>query len=231
MAVGDRRVAAAAEVPGPQELGGDPGGAPALAAVGGAHDRHPAADIVVGGGHRDQRVAGVVGDRGLVLGQRRVGVVVHLDIRQRRRGRGAAGPQAPGLGGDGGRARHRPHAGRNATREPLGVQHPPWSRPAGRRSGGPTAASMAAIVARANRMTRVRFTDLLLEPKEDRPIAVGVGGARAPASPAPYGLSHGIFARTATRFAPATSLRGRASHPRRFNLRRTVLTASCDATV
>ena len=73
---------------------------------------------------------------------------------------------------------------------------------------GAAAASVATIVARANKMTRVRFTDMLLEPKEDRPIAVGVGGARAPASPAPYGLSHGIFARTATRFAPAPSQKG-----------------------
>ena len=48
---------------------------------------------------------------------------------------------------------------------------------------GAAAASMATIVARANKMTRVRFTDMLLEPKEDRPITVGVGGARAPATP------------------------------------------------
>jgi hypothetical protein len=72
VAVGDRRVAAVTEVPGPHELGGDPGGAPAPAAVAGPHDRHAAADVVVGGGHGDQRVAGVVGDRGLVLRQRRV---------------------------------------------------------------------------------------------------------------------------------------------------------------
>ena len=73
---------------------------------------------------------------------------------------------------------------------------------------GAAIAPMAAIVVRMSRMTRVRFTDMLLEPKEDRPIIDGVGGARAPASPAPHGLSRGFRARTTTRFAPAPSQKG-----------------------
>ena len=59
---------------------------------------------------------------------------------------------------------------------------------------GAAMVTIAPTMARANRMTRVRFTDTLLEPKEDRPIAVwgwrrpgaGIAGpARAPSWLAP----------------------------------------------
>ena len=64
-----------------RELRADPRARPVPAAVRRPHDHDAAADVVVRRRDRDLRVAHVVGDRGLVLGHRRVAVVVHLDVR------------------------------------------------------------------------------------------------------------------------------------------------------
>jgi hypothetical protein len=219
VAVGDGRVTAAAEVTGPQELWGDPGGAPALAAVGGAHDRHAAADVVVGGGHGDQRVAGVVGDRGLVLGQR--GLESSFICTLASAG-AAAVPLARRC-----LARAATAAGLTIARTPL--EMPPenrwvWSTQRGvgwlaAAPEGAAIASMAATVARMSRMTRVRFTDTLLEP-ERTARSRWVGGARAPVFPVPHGLSRGLFPRTPTA-RPLRRCSVAVDHPRRFNRRRT----------
>ena len=79
-AVGDRRVAARAEVTGAGELWRQELTRPGLPAVVGRSDPHAAVDVVVRRGDCVLRIVEVVGDRGFVLGQRRRGIRVRLNV-------------------------------------------------------------------------------------------------------------------------------------------------------
>ena len=125
-AVRDARVAAAAEVSSAAELRADPGARPMPAAVRRPHHHDAAADVVVRRSDRDVRLGHLVGDRRLVLGQRRIAVVVHLDVGVLRLGAGTGGPRPspclPTVLTSGGI--DRAHAARNAARVARHVGDP-----------------------------------------------------------------------------------------------------------
>ena len=110
---------------------------PRPSAVGRPHDDRAAAHVVVRAGDGDHRVVGAVRDRLLVLRQRRIAVVVHLDVVQRCRGRRRKGDgtRVPRLGLHDGRVQAEPDAVGDAAGEVLDVLDP-QGRGRGRDPGG-----------------------------------------------------------------------------------------------
>ena len=65
---------------------------PGLPAVGGGPDPEPVTGVVVGCRHGVHRIVEALGDRGLILRERRIAVPVHLDVVERRRSDLHGGP-------------------------------------------------------------------------------------------------------------------------------------------